>query len=616
MQESAEKGRHGGGQAIDIDKLIPEILLVSWEDGRPIVSFKTRSGMIFDLGPEELQDYIASERGSGYGTAAGTDQALDIFDERVSNAIALSKCRYEAAKRTPYLSIMPQSFYSPKLAEDEGILEYEEVKGKVKFKGVNFHRLADYIMENFYIIKVVYPKRGIDRLMHYCEGVYVEGTDHLIKFVASQILGERSTEHYIREVTHQIRSTVPTAPDMFLDTPQNDEVNRPRSPWVCLKNGIVNVHTKEFRPHSPEMIFAHKLNVNYDPAAGCPEIEEFFRSSLDGDTPEGAEKIRVLKEFAGYTLDPGYVYAKALMNVSEGRSGKSTYARLIEAVLGSGNVSSVPLQQLDNDKFAMSALFGKRANIAGELSPKTLRNESVFKKATGQDPLECEFKGQNHFGFHNDAKFIFSCNQLPPTEDNSVGFWSRWILLVWPHNFEAEGRMDPNLEERIHTEAELSGFLNLMLDGLGELKKRGGFGDLANWESVRETWNKLSDTVTAFVEECLDVQLEEVSGGPGESAIDVPYTPQDDIYRAYQWYCQQRLTVSKSKDQFYKGVRELTGAKNNLKPPKASTIRGRPSCFKGLRWSEDMEEAIEKHLKTTRSEGSKNKGRQLKITAP
>jgi len=614
MQESSEKSRHGGGQHIDFEKLIPKILSVSWDDGGPIVSFQTRSGMIFDLGPKELQDYIESERGSGPNTIAGTDAALDIFERRIEDMLERSRQRFEAAEDRPYTDILPASFYDPDTPRRLGILEYDIGKdGKEKFIGVNFHALARYMMDNFSIIKVVYPKRGVDRLMHYSGGIYIDGTDHLIKFVASQLLGERFTEHYVRETVHLVRSSSPVSPEIFLDTPQSEETDRPRSPWVCLQNGIINVHTKEFLEHTPRMAFTHKLNVKYDPAATCPEIDKFFNSSLDGHTTEGAEKIRVLKEFAGFALDPGYRYHKALMNVSEGRSGKGTYGRLIDAVLGSDNVAAVPLQQLDEERFAMSALFGKRANIAGELSAKTLKSESKFKSATGQDLLVCEFKGQNHFGFLNDAKMIFSCNQLPPTEDNSPGFWSRWILITWPHNFEAEGLMDPNLDDKIQTEAELSGFFNQMLDGLKNLRDRGGFGDLTAWQNVRDAWNKLSDTATAFVEECLDIQLEEIPDGKGADPIPIPYLPQDELYRVYQWYCQERRTVPKPKAKFYEKVRELTGSKNNLKPPKGSPIRGRPSCFKGLQWSEGMEEGIEQYLRVLHAEEAKKGGRQMTL---
>lgn len=607
--------QHHPAESLDLEKLIPKILSVTYEEGQLIISFQTRSGTVFDYSPEELDKWIQSERGSGPGTIRGTDQALDIFERQIEAVRAPWWGRISAAKSTPYMSILPSSFFNPETPREYGILEYEEKGGQLKFKSVNFHALANYITDNFPIMKVLYPKRGVDRLMHYSEGVYVDGTDHLIKFVACQLLGERATEHYIRETVNLVRSGSPVGAEIFLDTPQSEETDRPRSPWVCLQNGIINVHTREFKEHTPGMAFTHKLNVRYDPAATCPEIDKFFNSSLDGGTPEGAEKIRVLKEFAGFTLDPGYRYHKALMNVSEGRSGKGTYGRLIDAVLGSNNVAAVPLQQLDEERFAMSALFGKRANIAGELSPKTLKSESKFKSATGQDSLTCEFKGQNHFAFYNDAKMIFSCNQLPPTEDNSPGFWSRWILITWPHNFEAEGVMDTHLDERLHTEAELSGFFNQMLDGLKNLRERGGFGDLTEWQNVRDAWNKLSDTATAFVEECLDVQLndEELNEQGVVTKIPAPYLPQDELYRVYQWYCQERRTVPKAKAKFYEKVRELTGSKNNLKPPKGSPIRGRPSCFKGLKWSEDTEEEIMQYLNVLHAEDLKKKGKQTTL---
>ena len=71
----------------------------------------------------------------------------------------------------------------------------------------------------------------------------------------------------------------------------------------------------------------------------------------------------------------------------------------------------------------------------------------------------------------NEAKLIFSANDLPKTPDNTVGFFSRWIIIEFCNQFGTlERPFNPNLDDELHTPKELSGFLNKALEGLARLR--------------------------------------------------------------------------------------------------------------------------------------------------
>ena len=68
---------------------------------------------------------------------------------------------------------------------------------------------------------------------------------------------------------------------------------------------------------------------------------------------------------------------------------------------------------------------------------------------------------------------------------------------------------DPSIIDKITTKEELSGLLNLALDGLDRLRANGGFSYAKGIEEVKTMWIRKSDSFTSF---CMD-HLEEEDGG-------------------------------------------------------------------------------------------------------
>jgi hypothetical protein len=111
-------------------------------------------------------------------------------------------------------------------------------------------------------------------------------------------------------------------------------------------------------------------------------------------------------------------------------------------MIGRDNVSNEPLQKLMTSDFSKAELFGKLANICGDLPGTIMEETGDFKNLTGQDTISAQRKFGQPFQYDNYAKLIFNCNQLPKTKDNSNGFWDRWILLNFPYRFEYKEIID------------------------------------------------------------------------------------------------------------------------------------------------------------------------------
>jgi P4 family phage/plasmid primase-like protien len=184
-----------------------------------------------------------------------------------------------------------------------------------------------------------------------------------------------------------------------------------------------------------------------------------------------------------------------------GANGKTVLLAIIRRLLGERNVSAIPLQAFSDNRFAAAELFGKLANVCGDLDARTVRHSDVFKAWTGGDLLLAERKYGAPFAFCPTAVPIFSANEPPLSSDQSDAWFDRWLIVPMERRIPEDQR-DPHLARKLVTEAELEGLLVEAVEGLERLMRRGRF-DLP--ESVRragEGYRDRLDTVRGFVGEC------------------------------------------------------------------------------------------------------------------
>ena len=142
-----------------------------------------------------------------------------------------------------------------------------------------------------------------------------------------------------------------------------------------------------------------------------------------------------MQELFGYCLLKEYRIEKAVMFLGTGRNGKGKSIELMKRFLGAENCCAVPIQALEENRFMTAELFGKMANLAGDLSKSVLKNTGIFKNSTGRDLLTGDRKFLPPIYFINYGKHIFACNELPINLDNSDAFWNRWVLFDFPFKF-------------------------------------------------------------------------------------------------------------------------------------------------------------------------------------
>ena len=339
----------------------------------------------------------------------------------------------------------------------------------------------------------------------YIDGIYKSQGKTYIKEFCRNILGETYTIQLNNEVLNKIEADTYIESDDFFNI--NNVFELP------VQNGILNLKTRKLTEFTPEKIFFNKLPMKYDTEAKCPAISKHFKEVLSSE-----EDIRVMEEIFGSILLKDYRIEKAIMTLGDGRNGKGKTLTLMKQFVGLENYSAVALRNMREDNFRLIDMFKSLVNLSGDLSDTSLKEIGCLKQLIGRDPISADRKHLNGLIFVNYATLIFAANNLPIVYDNTAGFWDKWVLLIFPYKFITQKEydnlsekdkinkkiIDPDHIKKISNIGELSGLLNLALDGFDRLMKNNNYSYSTTGNDLKKYWIRHSDSFGAFCIDCLE----------------------------------------------------------------------------------------------------------------
>jgi putative DNA primase/helicase len=329
---------------------------------------------------------------------------------------------------------------------------------------------------------------GGAQLYVFRDGYYRPGEHHLQQRIV-ELLGHKWSRRNAQEIVAFLHVIAPG----LWERPPLDVIN--------TRSGLLDVETRELKPHTPEHLSPVQIAAAYDPDARCPATEAFLQSTIP-------DLIPLFMEIVGYTMTPDNSLQQAMMFIGQGGTGKSTATELISALLGRANVSTVALHQLEENQWASADMYGVLANIFSDLPAHALKSSSIFKSITGGDYIRGERKHRDAFTFKPYARLIFSANTAPPTADSSDAFFDRWLILPFTHKHRGAKHCDRRIIDKLTTPAELSGLLNHALTGLQRLHTQGTFTRIAASEKAAERFRIDADSAAGFFEECCALDRE------------------------------------------------------------------------------------------------------------
>jgi len=398
--------------------------------------------------------------------------------------------------------------------------------------------IAEYFTEKYSLITFA----DTEEIYIYMGGVYIPRGIEILKKEIQNVLQDYCKLYLVNEILGHVKRWT---------LKNRTEIKEPIDK-ICLLNGVLNLDDLAILEHSPDLFFFNKIPVRYVKELNCPKIEKFLKQIVkEGD-------IQLLQEFAGYCLYKDYFIHKAFMLVGVGANGKSTFLNLMKFFL----------ERLSHNRFSISSIFGKLANVFADLSSQALRETSIFKMLVGQDLVPAEKKFKDEFFFVNYGKLIFSTNQIPKSPEYTDAFFRRWIIINFPNQFLQNA--NKKIIKELTTSEELSGFLNFALEGLRRLLTNSDFSATKSIEETREQYIRMSDSVGAFIMDKIEISPEN-------------YEIKKKLYTAYSDYCREKSYPIESENIFHKELQKKIRIEDYRPSVQINGKLERPPAWNGIK---------------------------------
>ena len=329
-----------------------------------------------------------------------------------------------------------------------------------------------------------------------------------------------------------------------------------------LREAMKDAHYDVEHGFRPDLYLTNRIAARYDKGVSSRAIDVFLEEVVD--SPE--KDVPLLQEWLGYNLlAKQFPIHRALMLVGPGRGGRSTYFEALERMLGSWNVSHVPIQRL-GERFGLVNLIGKMANITPDIDSLPMQGTGTFKSISGGDTVDIERKGLSDIeGAFLPVKIAMGCNQVPHTPDKTIAFYERPLIVELPYQFfdrpeeaedpaRAKKRVFRKVDELVSHQA--AGLLNYAIEGLGRLLDRGSFDYLYTDAANRERYERFASPEGEAEEFVNDRCIRE----PARSPIAL-WADKIEVYEAYREWCSIRKD---DKDNFLRPL-SLTALTRGLR---------------------------------------------------
>ena len=461
------------------------------------------------------------------------DQGGETFVGTILRYIDNNKCKLISCKKFNCKDVS-QIHIKGKFNKEEYLNAEKEIKfNKMQYydeSGKFLHdAFGDYLIRKYNIIKIE------KRLYMYKEGSYISCEEALGAIIVNLIPNlsmnkKREVKDYIKDKCEEKEE----APEQV----------------ICVKNGLINVKTLEFKSHSPDIVTRNRINLNYYEQNQNNNIDTI----MDNLAVNDHEVVRLLYEMIGYCLYRGMPFQKVFILVGNGANGKSTLLNMITKLLGEENVSHVDLKEIVTNRFGKSELYGKLANIADDCSGSYLEDISAMKRITGESYTSIEFKNQNSFSTKINTKTILSYNTIPRMNDTTDGLSRRLVIIPLNAVFKKGlPNYDPYIGEKLKNEKNLEYVLYKSIKAINEVLNRLEFTIPKQVQERTSEYLRENNPVLNFIYDVYE----------NESIEEIPC---NEVYEAFNcWKIENGLKTDMSMTRFGTEMKKLGYERKQVK---------------------------------------------------
>lgn len=272
---------------------------------------------------------------------------------------------------------------------------------------------------------------------------------------------------------------------------------------VVFNNGTLDMETGEFfdgfcKEDYNTIVIPHNYNVNAN--RPLKTISFLYMMTTNQD------ELDFIFEWIGYLLVKKYDIAKMLFLVGDGGNGKSTLIKLMTAIVGKDNTSTVSMKSLVTNRFQSALLYNKLFNTVADIGSDFFDDSSILKALTGDDSITIERKGENGFSYTNFAKMTYSCNKLPRFKDTTGGLQRRPIVLPLNENFMEQVKdSGVHINDIIYDQEEIENIIKYSVDKFMKVLENGkNFTESEAMIKAKNEWLS-DDPLLDFIFEMFEV---------------------------------------------------------------------------------------------------------------
>lgn len=376
-----------------------------------------------------------------------------------------------------------------------------DLNGKIKsvFQKDQF---AEWFVERYHMI-------NLDHSAHrYSNGVYVPISEKECEILIIRYL-ENSTSTRRKEVAQTVfsllgiyASETTSEADMYYDLH-----SRCKPEMIAFNNGIFDIITGEWHDFDPDIIITNRIPIDYVDfeskiADGAQtEAMQTINNWLDSFCEGNSDKRAVLEESAGLALYCRNMGLRRQHTILVGikESGKSTYIKMVEDLIGKENCSHIAMEDIcnPNDRFCTYSLVGKTLNSFADISSDPIKSAARLKNICTGDAIRVEQKNQPASTLVWNGKMLFGCNCFPGISDEAL--IDRFEII--PCNASFNGTGIPDLYEKHLKKPEcMQYWCYLVVQGLKRFIKNGYRHTYCKEiEKFRRRFTRSVNPVAAFV---------------------------------------------------------------------------------------------------------------------
>ena len=297
-------------------------------------------------------------------------------------------------------------------------------------------------------------------------------------------------------------------------------LNKPKDPkltWIQFKDKIMDIISGDIFNATSEYFITNPIpyEMNKDNFMFTPTMDRIFEEWV------GKDYVKTLYEIIAYCLLPDYPMNRLFCFIGSGMNGKSKFLELVTKFLGKENCSATELDILINSRFEITRLHKKLVCQMGETNFNEMKKTSILKKLTGGDLIGFEYKNKDLIQEKNYAKILISTNSLPTTDDKTIGFYRRWLIVDFPNQFSEKKDILVEIPEEEYSSLALK-----CCGILKDLLEKRQFHNEGSIEDRKNKFESKSDFLQHFLKEYVEEGLNS-------------YITKADFYKKFVSWCKE-----------------------------------------------------------------------------